>query len=171
MSNTTHPLVQQLYFARSEFRRCLTGVTAEDAVKRIGQMNCISWMIGHLANQEHFYWIILNGGEPLAPGLNDLVGFGKPASTPPLAEMWGVWQTVTEAANDYLEKLTTADLTQTRLFRGKPVRESTGTMLLRNIYHYWFHIGEAHAVRQQLGHTDLPQFVGGMETAVYRPAW
>jgi hypothetical protein len=43
-------------------------------------------------------------------------------------------------------------------------------MLLRNIYHYWFHTGEAHAARQQLGHTELAQFVGGMETAVYRPA-
>ncbi len=169
MPDTIHPLVQQLFFARSEFQRCLTGLTAEDAVKRIGQMNCISWMVGHLANQEHFYWIILNGEDSLAPGLNDLVGFGKPASTPPLAEMWAVWQTVTNAADGYLTQLTTADLIQTRLFRGKPVRESTGTMLLRNIYHYWFHIGEAHAVRQQLGHTDLPQFVGGMETAVYRP--
>jgi hypothetical protein len=40
---------------------------------------------------------------------------------------------------------------------------------MRNIYHYWFHTGEAHAVRQMLGHTDLPQFVGGMESAAYRP--
>ena len=29
-------------------------------------------------------------------------------------------------------------------------------------YHYWFHIGEAHAVRQMLGHVDLPDFVGDM---------
>jgi hypothetical protein len=36
-------------------------------------------------------------------------------------------------------------------------------------YHYWFHTGEAHAIRQMLGHRDLPQFVGDMAAAVYRP--
>ncbi len=35
-------------------------------------------------------------------------------------------------------------------------------------YHYWFHLGEAHAVRQMLGHKDLPQFVGDMSQAHYR---
>jgi hypothetical protein len=29
--------------------------------------------------------------------------------------------------------------------------------------------GEAHAIRQMLGHTDLPQFVGDMSEALYRP--
>ncbi len=40
-------------------------------------------------------------------------------------------------------------------------RENLGTMLLRTTYHYFFHTGEAHAVRQQLGHPDLPFFVRG----------
>jgi hypothetical protein len=35
-------------------------------------------------------------------------------------------------------------------------------------YHYWFHLGEAHAIRQMQGHPDLPQFVGDMSEAVYR---
>ena len=52
---------------------------------------------------------------------------------------------------------------------GKPLPESIGTMLLRNTYHYWFHCGEAHAIRQMLGHPDLPQFVGDMSEALYRP--
>ena len=38
-----------------------------------------------------------------------------------------------------------------------------------NQWHYWFHLGEAHAVRQMLGHQDLPQFVGGLEGGFYRP--
>ena len=29
--------------------------------------------------------------------------------------------------------------------------------------------GEAHAIRQMLGHTDLPQFVGDMSQAFYHP--
>jgi hypothetical protein len=42
-------------------------------------------------------------------------------------------------------------------------------MLMRNIYHYWFHTGEAHAIRQILGHTQLPDFVGDMTVAMYLP--
>jgi hypothetical protein len=36
-------------------------------------------------------------------------------------------------------------------------------------YHYWFHMGEGHAIRQMLGHGELPQFVGNMSAALYRP--
>jgi hypothetical protein len=41
-------------------------------------------------------------------------------------------------------------------------------LLHRNLYHYWYHTGEAAAIRQMLGHTDLPQFVGDMSQAFYR---
>jgi uncharacterized damage-inducible protein DinB len=166
----TIPLVTQLRFARSEFQRCLAGLDDEDAQQRLGPMNSISWMIGHLANQEHFYWAFLAQEKMVAPGLNDLVGSGKPASTPPLDEMWAVWERVTAAADPFLDSLATAQLETFFEFRGQAVRESIGTMLLRNIYHYWFHIGEAHAVRQQLGHGELPQFVGNMAAAVYEAA-
>jgi hypothetical protein len=37
-----------------------------------------------------------------------------------------------------------------------------GTLLLRNIYHYWFHLGEAMALRQFFGHEALPEYVGDM---------
>ena len=164
-----HPLVAQLRFARSEFQRCLDGLSDEDARTRFDPMNCISWMIGHLANQEHFYWVFLAQGKNVAPGLNALVGFGKPATTPPLDEMWETWRRVTTTADPFLDSLATAQLTTHFESRGEPAAESIGTMMLRNIYHYWFHTGEAHAVRQQLGHTDLPQFVGDITPAVYRP--
>jgi len=36
-------------------------------------------------------------------------------------------------------------------------------------YHYWYHTGEAHAIRDMLGHQDLPEFVGNMSEALYRP--
>ncbi len=65
----SHLLVSQLRFARSEFVRCLEGVSEEDAIRRIMPMNCISWMVGHLANQEHRYWVILAQQKEVAPGL------------------------------------------------------------------------------------------------------
>jgi hypothetical protein len=163
-----HPLVTQLRFARSEFLRCLDGVASEDAVRRLEPMNCISWIIGHLANQEHNYWVLWAQGRNLAPDLNRLVGYGQPASTPPLDEMWETWRTVTSAADEFLDTLTTEQLAIHLQWKGKPLRESIGTMLLRNTYHYWFHTGEAHAIRQILGHRDLPQFVGDMSGVPYQ---
>jgi uncharacterized damage-inducible protein DinB len=132
-------------------------------------MNCISWIVGHLANQENTYWVVVAQGREIAPGLRELVGFGKPASTPPLDEMWAAWHTITAAADDFLDTLTTDRLQVFFERGGRVVDESVGTLLMRNIYHYWFHMGEAHAIRQMLGHRDLPQFVGDMSEAVYRP--
>ena len=160
-----HLLVSQLYFTRSEFVRCLEGVSEEDAIRRIMPMNCISWMVGHLANQEHRYWVILSQQKDVAPGLHELVGYGKPASTPTLKEMWAVWRKVTAEADKYLATLTPEVMQNYLLRDGKPVDENTGTLLMRNIYHYWYHTGEASAVRQMLGHAKVPEFVGDMSAA------
>jgi hypothetical protein len=149
-----------LRFARSEFSRCLEGIGDEDARRRLEPANCISWIVGHLAAQEHKYWILYAQGRVLIPGLQEAMGYGCAPSSPPLDEMWDTWRTVTAAADGYLGTLT-ADQLQTHFeWQGERVGECIGTLLLRNMYHYWFHTGEAHAIRQLLGHSDLPQFVG-----------
>ena len=160
----THPLVTQLRFTRSELQRALEGVSDADARRRLEPMNCISWMIGHLANQEQYSWVYLAQGKAVVPGLNDLVGYGVPASTPPLADMWAAWHSVTQASDPYLDT-STSGLLQTHFeMGGNLVPESIGTMLQRVLYHYWYHIGEGLAVRQLLGHSDLPEFVGDLGT-------
>jgi uncharacterized damage-inducible protein DinB len=164
-----HLLVSQLHFARSEFVRCLEGVSEQDAIRRIMPMNCISWMVGHLANQEHRYWVIFSQQKEVAPGLYELVGYGKPASTPPLKEMWAMWRKVTAEADKYLDTLTPGIMQLYLVRDGKLVDESIGTLLMRNIYHYWYHTGEASAVRQMLGHAKVPEFVGDMSAATYKP--
>jgi uncharacterized damage-inducible protein DinB len=164
-----HLLVTQLRFARTEFYRCLEGVSEQDAIRRLMPMNCISWMVGHLANQEHRYWVVFTQQKNLAPYLNDLVGYGKPASTPPLNEMWEIWRKVTAEADNYLDTLTPEIMQKYLLRDGKPLDETVGTLLMRNINHYWYHTGEASAVRQMLGHTNLPDFVGDMSAVMYRP--
>ncbi len=164
-----HRLVRQLRFARSEFVRCLEGVTAEEGVTRLEQMNCISWIVGHLAVQEHAYWVLFAQGKYLYPDLYKLVGYGSPPSTPPLDEMWAAWREITAAADEYLESLTEETLGTFLEYRGEPRPENVGTLILRNTYHYWYHAGEAHAIRQMLGHRDLPQFVGNFGEAAYAP--
>lgn len=163
------PLVKFLKFSRTEFVRGLADVKGEEGLRRFGAINSLSWIIGHLANQENFYWVYLAQGERLHPRLRKLVGTGQPASTPPLDEMWAAWQEITAAADRYLDSLTEQALADSFDFNGEPWRENIGTLLLRNTHHYWFHLGEGMAIRQLLGHTDLPQFVGDMSAGNYSP--
>lgn len=150
--------------------RALDGVSKADATVRLEPMNCISWMVGHLAWQEHWYWIRHAQGLNIAPQLSALVGTGRPASTPPLDEMWSLWREITATSEEYLNTLTAGDLQTRYEYKGKPLRETIGTMLHRLTYHYWFHAGEALAIRQLLGHNNLPEFVGDISgKAPYRP--
>lgn len=73
-----HPLVEQLRFARAEFRRGLMGVTEENAQTHIGPSNCISWSVGHLAWQEERYFVKFAQGETLVPRLPSRFGSGLP---------------------------------------------------------------------------------------------
>lgn len=164
-----HLLVNQLRFARNEFWRGMEGVTEPDALVRVGPMNCLSWFIGHLASAENHWWNLLAQGIEIEPGLRARVGYGQPASTPPLEEMREAWLNITRAADRYLDTLTPELLVKHIEYKGRPREESIGTMLMRDIYHYWYHTGEAQAVRQQLGHSGLPEFVGGMAQAAYQP--
>jgi hypothetical protein len=165
-----HPLVTQLRFTRSEFVRGLSDVNDEEARRRFMPMNCISWIIGHLTYQENTYWMKRAQGKDAAPQLEGLVGWDQPASTPPLADMWTAWHTVTHAADPYLDSLTTETLQTFMIVNGKPARESVGSMLRRTTYHYWYHLGESQAIRQMLGHTSLPDFVGAIhDEAPYVP--
>lgn len=166
-----HPLVIQLRFTRSEFKRALVGLSETDACRRILPMNCISWNIGHLAWQEQRYWLTLLQGQTPVPSIEELAGSGQPASTPPLAQMWEAWQTITQLADPFLDTLTAETLQTTHALVGpqKDYVLTAGNLLQRVIYHYWYHTGENRAIRQMLGHTDLPEFVGNIdEEAPYR---
>jgi hypothetical protein len=46
-----HPLIDQFRFTRREWLRGLEGVSEEEAIRHFGPMNCISWIVGHLAIQ------------------------------------------------------------------------------------------------------------------------
>jgi hypothetical protein len=104
------------------------------------------------------------------PEIKDLAPYGRPATTPPLEEALSAWRAVTALVDPHLDTLTTAALDERYIVDGKPFGETVGTMIQRVTYHYWFHTGEAQAVRQMLGHTDLPEYVGGFaDAASYRP--
>lgn len=165
-----HPLVDQLRFTRSEWKRGLEGLNDADARRRFLPMNCISWNIGHLAWQEQRYWLWFGQGQMPLPHINELFAYGAPASTPLLDEMLAAWQTITEAADPWLDTLTSAKLQGLAIRKGPPDEMLCGSALQRVIYHYWYHTGENMAIRQMLGQKNLPDFVGDIdEEAPYRP--
>jgi len=107
-----HPLVDQLRFTRSEWLRALDGVSEDDAARRLLPMNSIGWIVGHLAWQEQRYWLTFGQGRTPLPSLNEVVGYGRPATTPPLAEMLAAWHAITQTSEPWLDQITTAKLVE-----------------------------------------------------------
>lgn len=167
----THPLVTQLRFTRSEFMRSVKGVSDEDGRRRLLPMNCLAWNVGHLAWQEQRYFIYYGLGQSLLrPEIDRDFTYGAPASTPSLKEMIAAWKMITEAADSWLDTVTSDLLEQNVISNGKPLARQYGNLLQRVIYHYWYHTGENMAIRQMLGHDRLGVFVGKIDSkAPYRP--
>lgn len=164
-----HPLVDQLRFARSEFLRGLEGLSEEEARRRFLPLNCISWNVGHVAWQEQTRLLFIGQGIKLFPLLDELCARGKPASTPPLDQMVDYFMKITAKVDPWLDGLTKEDLLTEVVIEKTPSGMLWGTVLMRLTYHYWYHLGENAAIRQFLGHTNLPQFVGDIDQqAPYR---
>lgn len=165
-----HPLVDQLRFTRGEFLRALDGVPEEDGARRLMPMNSIGWIVGHMAWHEQLYWLTRAQSRTPLPDLNEIVRTGGPATTPSLTAMLEAWRTITSDADPWLEGLAGEELPHPAIVDGKPWRATRGSWLRRVTYHYWFHTGEILAIRQILGHGELPEFVGDLdELAPYRP--
>jgi hypothetical protein len=166
----THPLVDQFRFTRSEFLRGLENVTEEDGARHFGQMNCIAWIVGHLAWHEQRTFLMRPQNIILFPKLNEVFANGAPMSTPSFKEMLETWSAVSKAADPYLDSLTTETLLTDLLHNGGSVGQTRGSALRRITYHYWFHTGEILAIRQMIGGKDLPEYVGDIDSeAPYRP--
>lgn len=158
-----HPVVRQLRFARSEFLRGLEGVCDEDGAVRLGPMNCVAWNVGHLVWQEQRYFVTLPAGVELNAAVAEAYRYGAPGTTPRLTDTLAAWREIAAAADPWLDTLTTAALLEHPVRNGKTLEVTFGSLLLRTIYHYWYHCGENQAIRQQLGHAGLGEFVGDID--------
>ncbi len=151
-----HTLVQMLDFARKEFERNLEGLTDEDARKRIEPMNCISWIIAHVANQHRSMFVDWPTGRHVdaryAP-----YGYGRPASEPSLDEAMALWRDACKDSDAFLMAATSESL-QKKSAPFSAESESWGTLIVRCIFHTWCHLGEISSIRQILGHRP-PEFV------------
>ena len=145
-----HTLVHMHYLTRKEFERNLGGLTDEDARKRVEAMYCISWIIAHVAWQHHSFFMNWPQGKAIDDRYKPY-GVGCPASQPPLEEAMALWRETCEGVNAWLQAATEESL---RNIMPPPsyMKESGGTMLVRDIFHTWSHMGEISSIRQMLGH-------------------
>ena len=160
-----HPLVDQLRFTRSEFMRGLEGLSEADAARRLPPLNCISWNVGHLAWQEQQCFLYGGRKQILLPDLNTDYAYGAPACAPGLGTVLTAWRTITAAVDPWLDTLTAADMLQIIDRGADSGKYMLGSLMQRVIYHYWYHNGENLAIRQALGHSNLPEFVGDIDMA------
>lgn len=145
-------------FALSEFERGLDGITDEESRRRMAkadgtEMNAISWTLGHIAG--HWLRVAAYAKQEEQPG--EVLRFFGPAadpSPPPLSDALKLL----DDAKASIDWLASADDVLMSTARGEGF-ESVGTALMRAVLHTWFHTGEINAVRQMLGHAEIP-FVG-----------
>jgi hypothetical protein len=69
---------------------------------------------------------------------------------------------VADTSDPFLDGLTNDDLLKPRAMGN--VTFTGGNLMHRTIYHYWYHLGESLGLRQAMGHTGLPDFVGDIDT-------
>ena len=150
-----HELADMLCLSRWEFERNLVGLNDEDARKRVEPMNCISWIIAHVADQHYAFFVAWPRGVEVDSRYLPYA-YGSPPSRPPLEEAMELWK---EAGNELQPWLEAAD---DETLRQRPPasreNENYGALLVRCIFHTWCHLGEISSIRQVLGHRP-PQFV------------
>jgi hypothetical protein len=86
--------------------------------------------------------------------------------------MWTAWNTIVNAADPFLDTLTTEYFLEPRTFQlgDNSFTTNAGNLIQRVIYHYWYHNGENQAIRQQMRHRELQDFVGNIDDeAPYMP--
>ena len=148
----------------------MRGVSDESGARHFGRMNSIGWIVGHLAWQEQRYLLHRPQGIMLRDDIQRDFTTGGPMSTPSLVATLAAWRSITKAADPFLDQLTTKKLLVDLPLNGKRSGQTQGSAIRRMTYHYWFHIGEILAIRQQLGEKRLPEYVGSIEAkAPYRP--
>lgn len=169
MRAMAHPIIDQLRFTRGEWLRALDGIPEADGLIRLEPMNSIGWIVFHLAWHEQLSFLTrLQGVTPVAAATKHGVS-DEPASTPPLADALRAWHAVTQATNAGLDALDTSALESWLPNTRQPRSRRVGSTVQRVIYHYWFHVGEITAIRQMLGHGEVPEFVGDIDgLAPYR---
>ena len=156
--------IELVRFTQAEFQRGLEGLTDEEAQRRIAKasgskMNAITWIVSHIVGHWLSVATYAKDGE-LPWHLVRFVGPAADPTPPPLDEALKLLRD-TKASIDWLTDADETLLSTTREehLLSKQGQDNIGTALINAVLHTWFHTGEINAIRQMLGHAEIP-FVG-----------
>ncbi len=163
-----HHLVRYVQHVRRELLRAIEGMEVADLERRVGGINSVAWMVGHLAWQEQAYWLLARGEPAATPVDLQLLASGRPRAEtiPAFDELLEAWRQVTTTADAWLVTLDADDLLRHLEGRKLYELENVGTLLTRVIGHYYLHIGQITAVRKLLD-LPVPAFVGSQVGAYF----
>ncbi len=119
----TIALFARRYSVRRELIRWLDGVS-----QQLEPINSTSWIIGHLAVQDQQQGIEPAQAALQDPSHPDFVGNGKPASPPPVDEMWTIWSGFKYETDQNFETKTSQMLTTHQEKDEAPGSESAGRL-------------------------------------------
>lgn len=158
-----YPPLALARFALSEFERGLVGLSDDEARIRIGkangaEMNAVSWIVGHIA--QHWLSIAASATGERRPGGLRPFSSGPTAdpTPPPLADALALLAGAA-ASVDWIAGADDGRLSSRQ--GSNPDADTLGTTVMRAALHTWYHLGEIAAVRQMMGHAEIP-FVGRM---------
>lgn len=120
----------------------------QEGKKIFKPMNCISWMIGHLACI-NYNIVARNSKNRSIPDINDKFGNGSPHFQPEILDVISLWETSVRECFAFLDQMEEEDL-KNKISDSK-MNFNLGTDISRLTFHAWNHMGEIAAVRQFLG--------------------
>ena len=154
---------------RRNSRRALKGLSEEDAIRATvaHELHQLEHWASGLAGTALFLYY----GQGLMPfpEVQEAFAYGAPASTPPLRQVLNYWRKITSAADPWLKSLSTQKLQEQVIKMVSPSSAcsatcSSGQSIITG------QRSENLAIRQMLGHTGLPDFVGNIDRlAPYTP--
>lgn len=151
----TSTLVGAIFDMWLDVDRAFAGLSEADALERHGGGSAFAWTLAHIAGFEDGQFNVRMRQQVRHPVLSDQyerIARESPGSADAWTDIQRALQEVRQQVRAYLEPMTEADLAMlmappTRNGPEQPLR----VLLMRDIAHTYYHVGEVAAKRDQLG--------------------
>jgi uncharacterized damage-inducible protein DinB len=158
MNPAVAPLAAILDLNTDLLLNCLEGVSESEAQRRLqGGGNSLAFLIAHLTDTRHFMATRLKRplANPLTPLLADARGIDDIRGWPPLDDLQGAWQAISDHLATVLPALTAEELSEPNVHRF-PMGDSSRLGFIAFLtQHDSYHVGQAAFLRRQIGKSAM----------------
>ena len=150
----TSMISQQIVSSRERLRRCLEGVTDDEARRVLaGRLSPFTWQVGHLATIDATFAERGGGTYALPPSYADLfkMGSGGAADYPALSEVWNAF----DGAHQALLRVAAEADYESPIEHRFRIYTNIGEMLIFACHHRGYHLGKIATLRSLLGKPRL----------------